>query len=162
MKQVLLMAVLAAGILLAGCAKDNDDMETKGNTEQQALIKEQIVGVWRNGDYWVSFDGNGRKPVEGEPIEFGPVNQPAYYDGHLRAVLRKGDSCYNDGGRYIIEGNKINVYNGSRGGNPKYVVTDISDTSVTFIITIPASFDDDEDCTYTMSFIKERNVSGSD
>ena len=63
MKQVLLMAVLAAGLLLTGCSKDseNNGMETKGNTEQktQTLTKEQIVGVWRNGDYWVSFSEDG-------------------------------------------------------------------------------------------------------
>lgn len=55
MKQVLLMAVLAAGMLLAGCSKEeSDDMEGK-----QTLTKEQIVGVWRNGDYWVSFSEDG-------------------------------------------------------------------------------------------------------
>ena len=55
MKQVLFMAVLAAGMLLAGCAKEeSDDMEGK-----QTLTKEQIVGVWRNGDYWVSFSESG-------------------------------------------------------------------------------------------------------
>ena len=59
MKQVLLMAVLAAGMLLVGCSKDGDNgMETKDNTEQ-TLTKEQIVGVWRNGDYWVSFAEDG-------------------------------------------------------------------------------------------------------
>lgn len=61
MKQVLLMTVLAAGMLLVGCSKeDSNGMETKENTEQtQALTKEQIVGVWRNGDYWVSFAEDG-------------------------------------------------------------------------------------------------------
>lgn len=56
------MAMLVTGMLLTGCSKDseNNGMETKGNTEQtQTLTKEQIVGVWRNGDYWVSFSEDG-------------------------------------------------------------------------------------------------------
>lgn len=56
------MAVLAAGMLLVGCSKDSEDngMETKNGTEQvQTLTKEQIVGVWRSGDYWVSFSEDG-------------------------------------------------------------------------------------------------------
>lgn len=62
MKQVLFMVVIAAGMLLAGCSKDSEinEMVTTGNTEQtQALTKEQIVGVWRSSDYWVSFSENG-------------------------------------------------------------------------------------------------------
>lgn len=56
------MAVLAAGMLLTGCSKDSENkgMKTKGNTEQtQTLTVEQIVGVWRNGDYWMSFAEDG-------------------------------------------------------------------------------------------------------
>lgn len=62
MKQVLLMAVLAAGLLLAGCSKEDnsEELENRNNMEQtNALTKEQIVGVWRNGDYWVSFAEDG-------------------------------------------------------------------------------------------------------
>lgn len=86
MKQVLFMAVLAAGILLAGCSKDNDDMETKGNTEQQqALTKEQIVGMWRNGDYWLSFSENG----------------------YASAFLKIGSQEFIDDGDYRIAGDTI-------------------------------------------------------
>ena len=56
------MAVLAAGLLLAGCSKDSEDnsMETKNGTKQvQTLTKELIIGVWRSGDYWVSFAEDG-------------------------------------------------------------------------------------------------------
>ncbi len=43
-------------LMLTGCSKDSESMGTKDNTE---LTKEQIVGVWRSGDYWVSFSEDG-------------------------------------------------------------------------------------------------------
>ena len=49
-----------AGMMLAGCSKDESSEETrKGNDMEQTLTKEQIVGVWRSGDYWVSFAEDG-------------------------------------------------------------------------------------------------------
>jgi opacity protein-like surface antigen len=60
MKQVLLMAVLAAGMLLTACSKDsedtvNRDMEKEQITKKQELLnnmKEHIVGTWEHdGDF---------------------------------------------------------------------------------------------------------------
>ena len=49
MKQVLFMAILAAGMLLAGCSKDLESMEDK----QLADMKQHIVGTWEHdGDTW--------------------------------------------------------------------------------------------------------------
>lgn len=60
MKQVLFMAMLAAGMLLTGCSKsESSEEQRKGNDMEQSLTKEQIVGVWRSGDYWVSFSEDG-------------------------------------------------------------------------------------------------------
>lgn len=54
MRQVLFMAVLAAGMLLAGCSKEEDNgMGTKNGTEQVlADMKQHIVGTWEHdGDF---------------------------------------------------------------------------------------------------------------
>lgn len=41
------MVALVVGMMLAGCSKEDVNMETKGNTEQaQTLTKDQIVGVF--------------------------------------------------------------------------------------------------------------------
>ena len=83
MKQVLFMAMLAAGLMLAGCGKeDTNDIETK---QQQTLTKEQIIGVWRNGDYWVSFSESG----------------------YASAFLKLGDLEMIDDGDYRLSGDTI-------------------------------------------------------
>lgn len=77
------MAVLAAGMMMAGCSKeDTNDMETK---RQQTLTKEQIIGVWRNGDYWVSFSESG----------------------YASAFLKLGDLEMIDEGDYRLNGDTI-------------------------------------------------------
>lgn len=55
MRQVLFMAVLAAGMLLVGCSKDeSNDMDTKGSTEQERQqeivnrFQQEIVGTWEH------------------------------------------------------------------------------------------------------------------
>ena len=54
MKKTLLFTIALVSAMLAGCSNDETDMG-----QEQTLIKEQIVGVWRNGDYWVSFSEDG-------------------------------------------------------------------------------------------------------
>ena len=133
MRQVLFMAVLAAGMLLAGCSKDseNNGMETK---QQQILTKEQIMGVWRNGDYWVSFDGNGREHVEGTPVYFSLPGNPYYYSGINRGFLNIGGKGISVGGKYNIKGNVITVAQGLE--KPiEYIVTQIDESSMSFVIT---------------------------
>ena len=163
MRQTLVLTMaLIAGLALAGCEKEDSSEEQKNrnNMEQtNDLTKEQIVGVWRSGDYWVSFDGKENKPVEGEPIQFSTGHIPYYYDGINKAVLRKGEDSYADGGRYTIKGNTITVYH-ERGGDTKYVVTDVDDTSISFIITIPNP--EGDEYTDSMSFIKTSDVSASE
>ncbi|MBQ9646161.1 MAG: hypothetical protein IJV24_07380 [Prevotella sp.] len=54
---VLTIALLAVMMMaVTGCSKEDseDNMEQK-----QALVKDKIVGVWRNGVYWVSFSESG-------------------------------------------------------------------------------------------------------
>lgn len=116
MKQVLFMAMLAAGLMLAGCAKeDSSGMETKDNTGQQALIKEQIVGVWRNGDYWVSFSEDG------------------FMCGYI------SDKCIMEGD-YNIDGNTVIVSDGYRlirayGKNTSFAVNSISESKLSLTAT---------------------------
>lgn len=45
---------LMAGMMLAGCSKSDDEP-----SPQYKLTKDNIVGVWRSGDYWVSFSSDG-------------------------------------------------------------------------------------------------------
>ena len=56
---ILVTLALVMGMMLAGCSKEDgsEELEDRNNSMEQtsALTKEQIVGVWRNGDYWVSF-----------------------------------------------------------------------------------------------------------
>ncbi len=65
MKQVIIMAMLAAGLMLAGCSKsESENMETGDNSGNAALvekltkeIKQHIVGTWvRDGWCYVDED----------------------------------------------------------------------------------------------------------
>ena len=90
MKQILIMTMLAAGMLLAGCSKDeseNVEEPRKENVMEQTLTKEQIVGVWRSGDYWVSFSEDGycgaylsNKCVAEQNVDFESGTHPSHGD----------------------------------------------------------------------------------
>ena len=154
MKQVLFMVMLAADMLLAGCSQDSEnyDMETK---RQQTLTKEQIIGVWRNGDYWVSFDGNGREHVEGTPVILSPPGNPYYYSGINRGFLNIDGTGVSVGGKYYIEGNVITVEQGLE--KPiEYIVTQIDESSMSFVITGKYN---EEPFSETMTFWKSEDTS---
>lgn len=159
MKQILLMAMLVAGMLLTGCSKDSDNMETKGNTE--ALIKEQIIGVWRSGDYWVSFDGKEHKPEKGGPVVGQQVGKPpVYYDGYSKAVLEVAGKEVADGGVYIINGNTITSYSEQYlETTVEYTITYISEASMTAVVKYTYAHDDVY--TETMSFAKTSDTPAS-
>ena len=63
MKQLtsVLTAALIAAMMLAGCSKDSESSGEQRNDMEKTndLTKEQIVGVWRSGDYWLSFSEDG-------------------------------------------------------------------------------------------------------
>ena len=94
MKRVLTIALLV-GAMLAGCSKEDSE-----NMEEQTLTKEQIVGVWRNGDYWVSFSE----------------------DGYNSAYLPYFDFESIDEGDFSIDGDTITVENSYFFNRTKYVV----------------------------------------
>ncbi len=136
MKQVLFMAMLVAGMLLTGCSKDSESkgMETKGNTEQKAqtLTKEQIVGVWRNGDYWVSFSE----------------------DGFMSAYLN--EKCIAEGD-YMIEGDTVKAESSLLYFCTRFVVNDILEKEISLSITyreLMKPYDVDNRKTETFKFRK--------
>lgn len=144
---------ITAMLMMAGCSKeDTNDMETK---RQQTLTKEQIIGVWRNGDYWVSFDGNGREHVEGTPVYFSLPGNPYYYSGINRGFLNIGGTGVSVGGKYNIEGNVITVAQGLE--KPiEYIVTQIDESSMSFVITGKYN---EEPFSETMTFWKSEDTS---
>lgn len=110
---ILLTVALVAGMMLAGCSKDESNME---ETKGQTLTKEQIVGVWRSGDYWVSFSS----------------------DGYMSAYL--SDKCIAEGD-YTIDGDTVKVTDGIWRntywgmGNTHFEVAKISEGSLTATAT---------------------------
>lgn len=94
MKQVLLMAVLAAGMLLTGCSKDSEET-VNGDVEKQELLsnmKEHIVGTWKHdGDFLCvdikEFSGSIKDGIIlGCTSEFGdywPSTLKFQKDGHF-------------------------------------------------------------------------------
>lgn len=115
MKQVLFMAMLAAGMLLAGCAKEEENgVETKGNAEQQqTLTKEQIVGVWRNGDYWVSFSESG----------------------YASAFLKLIDKEFVNDGDYRLSGDTIITKSSPWWHETPYIVNYVNNSEISMTIT---------------------------
>lgn len=99
--------MLVAGMLMTGCSKDSESMGTKDNTE---LTKEQIVGVWRSGDYWVSF-GN---------------------DGFYSAFFFIDDVERIDDGNFTIDGDVLTIKNPEH--STSIVVKKLSKTSITIVM----------------------------
>lgn len=150
-KSLVLTLALAVGLALAGCSKDIDDTDPKENAEQ-TLIK-QVVGVWRSGDSWVSFDGKGNMPENHRDILFQGPFLPKYYDGYSKAVLKAAGENGTFNGIYLILGNTITAFSEQYLFTTiKYAVTDISDNSMTAVVTY--TYGDEEIYTDTMTFHK--------
>lgn len=151
-KSLVLTLALAVGLALAGCSKDIDDTDPKENAEQ-TLIK-QVVGVWRSGDSWVSFDGKGNMPEKQRVIEGrGGGRPPRYYDGYSKAVLKAAGENGTFNGVYLIFGNTITAFSEQYLFTTiKYAVTDISDNSMTAVVTY--TYGGEETYTDTMTFHK--------
>jgi hypothetical protein len=113
---ILLTMVLMAGMMLAGCAKEDGSEESrKGNDMEQTLTKEQIVGVWRSGDYWVSFSESG----------------------FMCAYL--SDKCIAEGD-YAIDGDTVKIDDGFKkirayGKNTRFVINSISNGTLSLTAT---------------------------
>lgn len=110
MKQVLTIALLTA-MMLAGCAKEESSEEPrKGNDMEQTLTKEQIVGVWRSGDYWVSFSEDG------------------FMCGYL------SDKCITEGD-YTIDGDTVKAENSEINFVTKFLMHNVSSVNMDNTIT---------------------------
>lgn len=101
---------LVGGMMLAGCSKSDDDP-----TPQYKLTKDNIVGVWRSGDYWVSFSS----------------------DGYMSAYL--SDKCIAEGD-YTIDGDTVKVDDGTKrvrayGKNTRFVINSISNSTLSLTAT---------------------------
>lgn len=125
MKQtsILLTMAITAMLMLTGCSKDSESMGTKDNTE---LTKEQIVGVWRSGDYWVSFSESGFNS------SFFNIN---------------GDERI-DEGSFTIKENTIEVEHTLYYGQTKYVINKITPTTLQLTVEYnyyAFSLSDDDD-----------------
>ena len=106
MNRTLLFTIALVATVLAGCSKDSESMEEqeRNNMEQtNALTKEQIVGVWRRGDYWVSFSEDG------------------FMCGYL------SDKCIVEGGYTIFQDQIIVVSDFFENNITAFKITDISD-----------------------------------
>lgn len=127
MKQVLLMAVLAAGMLLAGCSKDSEETANRDMEKQELLnnMKEHIVGTWKHdGDAYFK-DISDLGTIENGIIhdckaEFGayvPATIVFNSDGTLHLTVDQRDPWgVNCGGTYEI----MDERNGAVGFFPHY------------------------------------------
>ena len=111
---ILLTMTLVAGMMLAGCAKEESSEESrKGNDMEQTLTKEQIVGVWRSGDYWVSFSESG----------------------YASAFLRLGDLEMIDDGDYRLNGDTIiTIASPWLLYETPYIVNSVTDTELSLTV----------------------------
>ena len=110
---VLVTMALVTGMMLAGCSKNESSEDTrKGNNMEQKLTKEQIVGVWRSGDYWVSFSESG----------YNSAYFPIENDERI------------DEGTYTIDGDTITVASQLYYSWTKYIIRNISSTSINLTI----------------------------
>ena len=126
------MVALIAGMMLDGCSKDESSEEQKRNNMEQAnaLLKKQIVGVWRNGDYWVSFSDGG------------------YYSAFF---LIDGEERI-DEGSYTIDGNVITVIcSGFFRQKTTCVIKDIAASSVSLTVEYVHPDDYADPSTHTVS-----------
>lgn len=98
---------LAAGLMLAGCSKSDGDEPAP----QYKLTKDNIVGVWRSDDYWVSFSS----------------------DGYMSAYL--SDKCIAEGD-YTIDKDTVKVTDGNpwikaySGMNTRFTVNSVKDNAL--------------------------------
>ena len=101
---------LMAGMMLAGCSKSDDDP-----TPQYKLTKDNIVGVWRSGDYWASFSS----------------------DGYMSAYL--SDKCIAEGD-YTVDGDTVKVDDGYQwikvfGKKTRFIINSISNSTLSLTAT---------------------------
>lgn len=103
---ILMTLALIMTMMLTGCSKeDSENME-----QTNALLKEQIVGVWRNGDYWVSFSE----------------------DGFYSAFFYIDDRERIDDGGYTIEGDVVTIKNPEH--TTKNTIKSVSETAMTLVM----------------------------
>lgn len=105
-----LTAALLLAVIAAGCSSGSDEPEVP--TPQYKVTKENIVGVWRSGDYWVSFSSDG----------YNSAYFPIENDERI------------DEGSYTISGDTITVESQLYYSWTKYIIRSISDTSVSLTI----------------------------
>lgn len=96
--------------LTTGCSKSDDDL-----TPQYKLTKDNIVGVWRSGDYWVSFSS----------------------DGYMSAYL--SDKCIAEGD-YTVDGDTVKVDDGYQwikvfGKKTRFIINSISNSTLSLTAT---------------------------
>lgn len=112
---ILLTLALIAAMMLAGCAKEESSEEPrKGNDMEQTLTKEQIVGVWRSGEYWVSFSESG----------------------YASAFLKLGDLEMIDDGDYRINGDTVfTMASPWLSFETPYAINSVTDTEISLTVT---------------------------
>ncbi|MBQ9204727.1 MAG: hypothetical protein IJ155_10880 [Prevotella sp.] len=86
MKQILVLLALSA-MLVCSCSSGDDSPVEE--TPKYKLDANSIVGVWRSGDYWVSFSE----------------------DGFYSAFFNIGDNERIDDGDYTIDGDVVTIKN---------------------------------------------------
>lgn len=96
-------------MMLEGCSKEDS---SEKETPKYKLDTNSIVGVWRSGDYWVSFSENGYNSA------FFNIN---------------GDERI-DEGSYTIKGDTVEVEHTLYFGETKYVINSISSTTLQMTI----------------------------
>ena len=135
MKNTLLFTLALVSVMLMGCSKSEDNI---GNLEAgQALTKDQIVGVWRNGDSWVSFSEDGVvRDADDNSVYFS--YWPVFYDGHFYGYLNiNGQERICSSICYIIKDDTILIYDSDRRRNGSYEpiiakcsINNVSETSL--------------------------------
>lgn len=100
-------AAIAIAVALAGCSKSEDGTETVKNMDP-IVTKEQITGVWRSGEYWISFSADG----------YNSAYFPIENDERI------------DEGTYAIEGDTVTVASQLYYSWTKYIIKSISESSM--------------------------------
>ena len=147
MKQNLLTAMLLmAAMIASGCSKSESDSNadyTGINMEENSssVTIRQLVGVWRNGKYFVAISE----------------------DGYLSAYFPIDGDERIDEGMFSIDGNTISVRSSFYWKFNRYTVTSVSDTSINLKVTYSfrdTSMDNDEkaDATAALTLVRSSDT----
>ena len=155
-----------ACLALAGCTHEENEITEQ--PQEKALTKEQLVGVWRSGGYWVSFSDDWYNSAY-FPLENAErIDEGSYTISGDTVTVE--NSLYYSTTRYIIHsisGDTLrmtqiyNIFNSSRDGEDNYdIYTPLTLTKSNEVP--PVKLNGFSGMTFTYRDIPEEESLGSD